>query len=367
MSKITIGFIISNLGQGGAEKQFISLITGLNKEIFDVTVYLYACQTEPFFEDLESNVNINYIKSRLTRKNPILKILSAVYNIRQFLKNNKFDIIVSTLFMNNFFVRIAASKLYKNKIIANVRTAFQLYTKFHIIAEKIQIKNSFVVFNNYNIFNEFVNVIHSKYQTRLSVIYNGFNIPKDELRENNDFIFGSLGRFSTEKNILQVVRVFQEFNMYQINTKLIIQGHKGSQYQDIINLIHSENIEIRDENPDVDLFYNSIRILILPSLFEGCPNVLFEALLRKKICIISSGANSDDFIKNGINGFVYDGSDEGLSQAMLSALQILNTPNELKIIKAGYQYAYDNFSITAMVNKYEQLFLKIYEENQSSN
>ena len=40
-------------------------------------------------------------------------------------------------------------------------------------------------------------------------------------------------------------------------------------------------------------------------------------MLRNRICIISKMANSDNFIKDGINGFEYDGSDQALMDKIL--------------------------------------------------
>lgn len=367
MNKIKIAFIISNLGQGGAEKQFVKLITNLDSNIFDITVFLYACQVEPFYKELETNKNIQYKISKLANNFKLIKIIEAIRTIKRFLKNGNYDLVVTTLFMNNFLVRLAAPKSYKNSIIANVRTSLNLYSKKLVFAEKLQIRFSYLVFNSKKTFTDFTGIINKKYHRKLSFIYNGFDFPKTHISNHSTLIFGSLGRLNIEKNILQSIRVFQEFEMEFSDTRYIVQGHFGNQYEAIKNEITTENIEIREMNPDIEIFFDSINVLILPSLFEGCPNVLFEALLRKKLCIISAGANSDGFISDGVTGFVYDGTDDGLKQAMVTVKQLFNTPNIIQITEAGYEYALNNFSISSMVTQYEQLFMKIYEENKSRN
>jgi glycosyltransferase involved in cell wall biosynthesis len=159
------------------------------------------------------------------------------------------------------------------------------------------------------------------------------------------------------------VKVFNETSQLNRDNKLIIQGHFGNQYEEIISLGSLENIEIREANPNVEIFFSSINTLVLPSLFEGCPNVLFEALLRKKLCIVSEGANTDGFIVDGMNGYVYDGSDKGLEAAMKNAVMISGHSKEKLIIENGYNYAKENFSMKVMVSKYEELFKTIYENN----
>lgn len=364
MEKIKIAFIISNLGQGGAENQFVKLITNLDKSRFDICLFLYAAQTEPFFERELQVHQIKTTKIRLKHRFVPFKIAEALYRINRFLAVNRFDIVVTSLFMNNLFVRVAAPRGYKNKIITNMRTSIQNYSSFYKFFEKRLISTSYIVFNSNQSLLNFKKILPVKFHNRLFLIYNGYLIPAQSVENKSpDFVFGCLGRLSAEKNILQVVRVFPEIEANCSMCKLVIQGHFSNQYPAIREAIVSKNIEIREKHPNIEEFYSNISILVLPSIFEGCPNVLFEALLRKKLCIVSAGANSDGFIKNGVNGFVYDGSDDGLKNAMQNAMQIRNSAIEQSIIHTGYQYAFENFRIDAMVAKYAELFIKVYEHN----
>ena len=101
----------SNLLQGGAERQFVELIKGINKENFQITVLLYAVQKDVFFQEIFSVPGITIIKNSLKNKFWIFKITEALKFIYSFLKTNNFDLIFSLLFMNNLFVRLAAGNL----------------------------------------------------------------------------------------------------------------------------------------------------------------------------------------------------------------------------------------------------------------
>lgn len=364
--KIKIAFFISNLGQGGAEKQFVNLIKRLDNTKFEKYLFLYAYQKEAFFKDIFNCDDVQVRRNQLKHKRTLLKIIEAGLYIRHCLNSAQYDLVVSTLFMNNFLVRLLSAGAYKNRCISNVRTSHTLYTSWHKLGEKIQIKNSFLVFNSNNALQHFKDIIALKFHDRLYVIHNGFDIP-ESIAATTNIAFGCLGRLNLEKNVIQVVRVFQRYQKATNHVQLIIQGSQGNQYDQIVSQITSGKIELRKEDPDIDKFFRSIRVLILPSLLEGCPNVLFEALLRRRLCIISKGANSDDFIIDGVNGFVYDGTDQGLLNTIEKVAKILGTENESRIIENAFNYAAENFSTEAMVNKYEQLFMKIHENNQSSN
>lgn len=72
------------------------------------------------------------------------------------------------------------------------------------------------------------------------------------------------------------------------------------------NELTSENIKITGwlERQDVLKELNKNDIFILPSLWEGLPISLLEAMYMKKICIVSDVIGNRDVIKDGINGFV---------------------------------------------------------------
>lgn len=366
--RIKVLFVCSNLGQGGAEKQFVELILGLNKRIFDVNLLLYAKQSEPFFFDRLIKSEINIKTNSLKNNFSIFKIIEALRHIRRVLKDEKFDLVISTLFMNNLFVRIIAPKRYKNKIVTSMRTSPRNYSWAYKLCERILIKNSFIVFNSFNSLNEFKLIINKKFHNRFYLIYNGFKIP---ININNDSkrykIYGFLGRISVEKNPIQIVRVFENYNLFRKKYKLVMKGSRGNQYDEIVSNYKNSNLIFEEPSTNTEIFFNSIDVLIISSVFEGCPNVLFEAMLRKKLCIISVGANSDNFVKNLQNGITYDGSDKDLFRAIKDIEQIIGTSKIDEILSNAYDYSKNKFNMDFMIEQYQSLFETIYEKNKSCN
>ena len=369
MKKIKIAFIISNLGQGGAEKQLVELIKGIDKNKFSIHLFLYAYQKEAFYTEILNLKDISIFTNRLNKKLSINKIFEALIYIRRILKNNNYNVVFTTLFMNSFFVRLTAPKRYNHKIIASSRTSILLYNKFRIFIEKYFIRKSYLVCNSEKTRKHFFEIVKNKYHFRIKMIYNGFNVmnPKISVNKssyNDRIIIGGLGRMSSEKNFLQLARVFKRLDKNNVKKlELLLQGSSGNETHDIEKLIKNcDCIKVRQANPNVELFFNKINILVIPSKFEGCPNVLFEGMMYKILCIISKGANSDNFVTNGVNGFVYNGTDKGLSDAILDAIMVLDTNKKHKIVNNAYKYVNENFSTRHMVNNYEKLFTMINQK-----
>jgi glycosyltransferase involved in cell wall biosynthesis len=134
----------------------------------------------------------------------------------------------------------------------------------------------------------------------------------------------------------------------------------------IMDFIKDKNLEnyVTSLGPQLDIekYYKKFNIFILASKYEGCPNVLFEAMLSKCLCIISEGANSDHFIQNGINGLVYDGSDEMLELQIKQAFGMIMEGRANEIILNGYNYVVHNFSMGSMVQGYVKIYDKILKK-----
>ena len=51
------------------------------------------------------------------------------------------------------------------------------------------------------------------------------------------------------------------------------------------------------------------KVFLFPSLFEGCSNVVLEAMASGMVVVISRGIGSCEFIKDGYNGFLIEKRD----------------------------------------------------------
>jgi glycosyltransferase involved in cell wall biosynthesis len=364
-AQINVCFIINNLGQGGAERQFVELIKNIDKQRFNVTLCLYAVNKGVFFKDVFSIPKVRVVQNILKKRNRILKIIEALIFIRKLLKRNSYDIVHATLFMNCLFVRLIAPRKYNDRIVANIRTSLSLYKRTWLLFEKLLIRRSYVVTNTKRAADEFIGKLTAAKRGRVTYIYNGYDTdlfrPRKIIKSADEIIIGCIGRVYYIKNQIQVVRVVHALNNDSV--KLRIVGESGDQ-EELINTYVLENglekhITLSPKQSHIEDLYNEFDIIVVSSLLEGCPNVLFEAMLCECLCIISINANTDRFVTHGVNGLVYDGTDNDLKEKMEYAISILGTSTLDRIKKNGYQYASDDFSIEKMVRSYEILYNNI--------
>jgi len=362
--KVKICFIINNLSQGGAERQFLELVKNIDKSIFETHVCIYAIKQELFYSEIENIEGIILYKKTLKNSLLIFKIIESIVFLHEYLKNSNFDIIHTTLFMNGVVVRLAAPKRKSIYIVTTIRNSLASYPKIHLLLEQLLIPKSYVVANTKCSASQFSLKIKPKYKHQVFHIYNGFDSKRFRPQTINQstLTIGNAGRMTRQKNQIQLLRVFNSINISNIKLKIV--GDEGEQTSILNKYItysmKGKKVELLDKVSDIENFYQSISIFILSSLWEGCPNVIFEAMLSNCLCIISRHADIDGFVSHNINGLVYDGSDEDLKEKLEYAISIIGTTKYISIQQQGYMYALNNFSMQSMVNAYETLYLNIF-------
>ena len=92
-------------------------------------------------------------------------------------------------------------------------------------------------------------------------------------------------------------------------------------------------------------------VFLLPSLWEGLPISLLEAMYMKKLCIVSDVIGNRDVIKNGQNGFVCRNVDEYVSAIQHDDIEA--------IVLNGKKDIVDEYNITTMARKYSVVYESI--------
>lgn len=364
-SKIRVCYILSHLPQGGAERQTMNLIKALDPSRYDITIVLYA-NTEIFYKEILELP----IRLLVHQPSSVCKLFRDITNalfLRRVLAENDFDVLHTLLFHNGFWVRLVAPRKYNQRIIYSIRNNLNDGPRFYLFFERLLIRRSYVITNSNKARNQFILLVGNKYNHKLFNIYNGYDLLKFNLDEQTPLgekiIIGTVGRQIPQKNQIQILEAINQITKKH-RVHFFIIGDKS--YDSFItneNYVNSNNLQscvtIMDSQPEIERYYWQFNIFVLSSIYEGCPNVLFEAMLARCLCIVSKGANSDHFVIDGINGLVYDGSTSMLTKKLEAAIELLQSENGNSIIENGHRYARENFSMHQMVNNYESIYKMI--------
>lgn len=126
---------------------------------------------------------------------------------------------------------------------------------------------------------------------------------RNNLKINDKFVIGHIGRFNFQKNHKFLIKIFYEINKKFPETVLVLIG-KGELENDIKNCV--DNLELNEKvlflgiRKDIPELLMAMDLMLFPSLFEGMPNVLIEAQATGLPCIISDTITNEVIINENV-------------------------------------------------------------------
>ena len=178
--------------------------------------------------------------------------------------------------------------------------------KARIVFEKAKL-NLFVAKSNLN------SVEHqiAKPLNNCEVINNPLNLSDTsyiEYPDDKTIVFACVARLHCKTKAIDVlISVLGSSNWMNRDWILNIYG-KGEDEFFLRELIKKHNLEnkvfIKGHVKNIDAIWETSNILILPSIFEGTPISLHEAMLKGRACITTHVAGITEYVINDVNGFI---------------------------------------------------------------
>ena len=303
--KKKIVHVVESFG-GGVYNFLVDLLNNTIDE-FDITViYALRPQTpDKFMNDFDKR--IKFIHSKYMARNIGLNDLKAFFEIKKIIKNENPDIVHCHSSKAGLLTRLAINtKKIKTFYTPHgysflMEDSSKLKRFIYRSIEKIgTLNHSIIVACSKGEYEESL-----KLTKRATYVSNGVNLETlrkyipDKIKQidTNNLTFVTTGRVSYQKNpelFNKIAESFPEIKFIWVGTG------------DLEDKLTSKNIEItgwkkRDELMEI---LNKSDVFILPSLWEGLPISLLEAMALKKTCIVSNVIGNRDVISNENNGFV---------------------------------------------------------------
>jgi glycosyltransferase involved in cell wall biosynthesis len=115
------------------------------------------------------------------------------------------------------------------------------------------------------------------------------------------------------------------------------------------------NVILAGQNSNMPGVYAAIDVFVLPSLNEGLPMTILEAMAASKPVIATRVGAIPSVIKDGETGLLVDPGDaDGLRNALT---RLLSDPDRCRRIgAAGHDWVSRNYTSEAMALKYRQMY-----------
>jgi glycosyltransferase involved in cell wall biosynthesis len=332
---------------GGGESHLLSLVENLDKSVFDPLVLSFT--DGPMIERLQDmQVPTKIIPT--TRPFDVTKWKT----VRNFIREQQVDLIHAHGTRANSNVLWAAKSLGIPVIYTVHGWSFHpdqrsFVRKIRILGERYLTDRSDVN----------ISVSASNQQTGKEnlgrftsvVINNGIDLQKfdptrayKDIRSQlgiaaNDLLVLFIARFTAHKQPLALIKAFAQAAAQLPHLHLLLVGD-GDQKEEAVRLIDQlqlqDRITLEKFRQDVPDVLAAADIFVLPSLWEGLPIGLLEAMAMGKAIIASRVDGTKEIIEHGVNGWLVDTED------------LVNQLRDALVQLAGDPAKRERFSLQAM-------------------
>ncbi|MDA9651244.1 glycosyltransferase [Pelagibacteraceae bacterium] len=307
---------IDDLNPGGAQRQICYLAKILKEQGHDVAILTY--NTNNFFIQEIKKHNIKYFS--ITHK---IKIINF-YKIIKFIRSYNHDVVIAYLRNPVLLAEIASIRRKNWKLIVSERNAyinndfFKLFIRrvFHLLADHIVVNSN----TNKELLNK-----NAPWLRDVTTIYNYVDLDFFKPINKNKFlqkiVLLGVGKYSYQKNInnlIEAIKIIKD-NNFSIDIKLnwfgdtLVAESKNKLIQELKYKIKryklESNINLYPATKDVINQYRVSSALILPSFYEGLPNVACEAMSVGLPLLLSNVCDNKNLVENNKNGFLFNPSE----------------------------------------------------------
>jgi glycosyltransferase involved in cell wall biosynthesis len=183
----------------------------------------------------------------------------------------------------------------------------------------------------------------------------------------SDKVIIYIGRLSPVKGVEYLIRAMRLVKDKAPDTKLILIGD-GSEREKIQSIIKQLNLEQliihlpQVPNKNIPKYAVASDVLVLPSLSEGFPMTILEAMASGLPVVSTRVSGLPEIVKEGINGFLVEpGNPEQLAEKILLLLKndetrAMMSANNKESVK---QYSWEN-----VIGKLEKIYFDITSPGQ---
>jgi len=350
--------IVRHAQMAGTEKHVFLLTTHFNKSIFKASV----CTFE-YGELVERLKEHGFATKIIPQNHSLLHFLKLLAFIRQ----HKFDIIHCH---SGGYACIAARLAGTKRVV---------YTKHGIgfTAEELQKRNFLRKLRDFLVdkcvalyiaLTEFdkhimTQVLHID-KKKITVVYNGIDLSFGRitlLQKTNYPTIGVVGRLTNQKGISYLINAIPAVMKKFTTVKVLIAG-SGKEEKKLKDLACKRGIALKIDFlgyvKNVAEVINRMDVFVLPSVWEGFPYVLLEAMLLKKPIVATNIFGVDEIIEHGKTGILVEPKNpDSIADAVI---ELLNDKKKAKTLgAAAHKRVLDRFTLDKTVSKIEQLYYSL--------
>jgi len=369
MKKINVLQLVEGFGFGGAEKKLLELTKRLDKKRFRTVICCLGLneQIKKEFEMLGAKVVI-LPRGKRFDLNMILKVI-------QLIRRERIDIVMTVLFyadiIGSFAGKLAGVKVifFWETISAPewlIKRRFWLYriaVRFCNRVIAVSRATAKFVEERRKVSSNKIKIIPYGVDINLFTMGDGLAVRKELGIAAEDPVIGTIARLHPQKGHIYLIQAAERIVLKFPNARFVLVGN-GELRQFIENEVKVKHLDkhffFLGFRSDVAQLLKSFDVFVLPSLYEGMPNAILEAMASGKPVVATAVDGSKEIIINGETGLLVPAKNaERLAEAVLYLLENRKAARELG--QKGRNRVETLFSLEKQIEGFEKLYQHLLE------
>jgi len=383
----TYGISLEKWYNSGLLFREISLYKELSKKNVDIGFLTYGDYNDLNYAEYLDDIKIfpinKYVKSNIF----LIKLIKSAlipFKLKKLFTSYE---IIKTVQVYGSWVACIAKLLYKKKVI--IKSGFEWLSTWKNIAKRNSLKEYLKYLSLYIIifFNELIAykladgiILTSDYD--IPFVIRNFKLKKKFKNKKIRLIYNFIdenqfrpistnkkekhilwiGRFVLGKNIFNFLKAFKELKGYTLD--IIGKGPYEKRMKKLINdLDINVNFLGLFPNSQIPEIMNQYHVFILPSVSEGNPKVLLEAMSCGIACIGTNIPGINNIIQHKENGFLCGTNPESIRKAISTVYE--NKELREKIAKNARKFVLENCSLKTITEKEYLFYQDILNEKKN--
>lgn len=371
---INVLFIIWSLEKGGAERFLVSLAKNLNTSKIKATVCCLNWKGRWATELEEKGIPV----IALNKKGKLDFV--AFRKLVEIIKESKFDIVNTHLWTADVFGRLAAICAGTKIIISTAQNVDIWKQWWHRFIDKLLVSRTAQIIAVSEAVKEYYHKKIGIPLNKITVIPNAVEVEKFETKYDitklydefsvspNDFILACIGRLSEQKGQKYLLEAMSLLRNDYPQLKVLFVGY-GEKEKSLNELAHKLNIynsvRFLGYRSDIPQILQLSNALVLPSLYEGLPLCVLEAMAAARPVITTKIGGVQNLVVNGETGYTVAPAD-GKALA-ISISNLINFPeNSLLLGIKGKELVVNNYSIKKIADQTSDLLSALLKDEKTS-
>ena len=346
--------ITEGLGSGGAERQICGLAAMLTERGYECILITYA--PDKFYEEYlhAHHVDYEYVPILLHKKNRVIRLVRYLYKYKP-------TTIISFLPSVNIACCLARIFYRCNLIVSerNCNIGISLRDKITFNLYRLA---DYVIPNSYSqsvFIRKHFPFLSKKVKTIVNFVDLNKFVPIEEKNRNDIFRIITVARYGEQKNVLaylDMVSKIKDIGL-QIHFDWYGNKHYDEDYYAMVERKLKElglegYLTLHDATQDIVEKYQQADAFLLPSLYEGYPNVIIEAMCCELPILCSRVFDNPKIVKEGENGFLFN--PYNVDEMANSIVKVSNLSLEERVIigKRNREKCIVNNTQNRFVNEY---------------